>query len=518
MVRNAAPELSRRDLYRALFRHKRKGLGFFFCVLFLVGLATSFSTRSYRSEGKLLVRLGRENATLDPTATLGREPVISFGASREHELNSVVEILVSQTILEQVAQAVGPELLLHRDRAGEPGSTTSNQAAIVNWKQWLSGGKKTERVSDLELAARQLRQSLEVFPIRDSNLVYIAYEADDPRLAQRVVDELIDHYLEYHVRLHRTEGSREFLEAQTARLRNALAETEDDLRKLKDESGLASPEAQREIAVKQIGALEDELALAIVAKAASEARVEQLQQKLAELPKTEMLSRTSGHPNEAADRMRQRLFDLEIELEQYRARYTDDHPLMLELREQVGAAQAILKKEVTSRDQITAGKSKVFGEAEAALLEEQSRLAELKAKIAGTKTQLLAAREQLKKLNANLVRISKLERDLALQEENYRKYSVNLEQSRIDEALELQRISNISVAQPATRSHEPVRPKIALNVLLGLMVGTVGGLALTLTSQYLDHSFETPEQVENELGIPALVSVPELTRRQLKLG
>lgn len=551
MVQNGVVELTRRDLYRAVFRHKKKGLAFFLAVIALAAAATGLSPRTYRSEGTLLVRLGRENATLDPTATLGRDPVVSFGASREDELNSVVEILSSQAILEQVVEAIGEKPILREPSAveggkvpksppsktspGEPapqpdpsssnGSGERNapraaptKAAVVDWQLLDRWRRASPEVPARERAVRRLSDHLEVYAGRDSNLVHIAYEADDPELAQRVVAELIDCYLQQHVRLFRTQGSREFLEEQTAHLRKELTTTETALRDLKNETGLAAPEEQREIVVEQIGRLEDELATAEVARAASQARVERLRSSIAELPKTELLSQTSGHPNEAADRMRQRLFDLEIQLEEYRARYTGEHPLLQEVRQQVAAAQEILGRETTSRDQVTSGKSSTFGEAELALLEEETRLAELEAKTIGLETELASARARAKTLNADLVQIAKLQRELDLHESNYRKYATNLEQSRIDEALELERISNISVVQHATRNFDPVHPKVAVNVLLALAVGTLGGLALTLTSQYLDHTFDTPEEVERELGLPVLVSVPRMPKRWLAIG
>ena len=51
-----------------------------------------------------------------------------------------------------------------------------------------------------------------------------------------------------------------------------------------------------------------------------------------------------------------------------------------------------------------------------------------------------------------------LQRELALQDAKYRKYSENREQARIDQALETNKISNISVVQQATASTKPVRP------------------------------------------------------------
>src|SRR5437773_1976209 len=92
------PGLSFHDLGRALFRHKGKATLFFLAVLAGVTLWTLLSPRAYRSQAKLFVRLGRENATLDPTASFGQPPVVAVPQSRENEINTAAEILKSRVL------------------------------------------------------------------------------------------------------------------------------------------------------------------------------------------------------------------------------------------------------------------------------------------------------------------------------------------------------------------------------------------------------------------------------------
>ena len=75
------------------------------------------------------------------------------------------------------------------------------------------------------------------------------------------------------------------------------------------------------------------------------------------------------------------------------------------------------------------------------------------------------------------------QREVDLIETDYRKYSANLEQARIDQQLEIERMSNVSVVQPASYEPRPVRPRVALNLLLGLFAGALGGLALPLAAR-----------------------------------
>ena len=146
------------------------------------------------------------------------------------------------------------------------------------------------------------------------------------------------------------------------------------------------------------------------------------------------------------------------------------------------------------------------------LIKEMGTLSSLEAKSRVLKTQQEAARAELMDLNNTEVKMVNLQRELGLLDVKYRKYSDNLEQVRIDQALETNKISNISVVQAATASLKPVRPRKALNLALGLFLGIFGGLGLAFFSEYLDHSLRTPQDVEEKLDLQVLASIPYLKK------
>ena len=83
-----------------------------------------------------------------------------------------------------------------------------------------------------------------------------------------------------------------------------------------------------------------------------------------------------------------------------------------------------------------------------------------------------------------------------------------LEQARIDQELATGRISNVNVVQPATLVAKPSNPRVPLILLAGLLLASVGGVCVAFAAEFLDPSLKTSEQVESELGIPVLFSVP----------
>jgi len=53
-----------------------------------------------------------------------------------------------------------------------------------------------------------------------------------------------------------------------------------------------------------------------------------------------------------------------------------------------------------------------------------------------------------------------------------------------------------------------VKPKKALNIVLGIIPGAVSGLGLVFFGEYTNQGLSTPESAERRLGLPVLASVP----------
>ena len=88
-----------RDYFHAVGRFKWRAAAFFALTMLLAVLYLRLVPRQYASEAKLFVRVGRENAALDPTLTRGE--TMAINGSREEEMNSIVEHLRSRCILER---------------------------------------------------------------------------------------------------------------------------------------------------------------------------------------------------------------------------------------------------------------------------------------------------------------------------------------------------------------------------------------------------------------------------------
>ncbi|MCA1766335.1 MAG: hypothetical protein LC633_08850, partial [Desulfobulbaceae bacterium] len=100
---------SLRDILYVLFRRKKAIVLFSGAVFLGVLLFTYITPEIYRSEAKILIRLGRESLALDPTVD---GPTVALSQSRQNEVNSELAIIKSRLLAEQVVDVITPEVFL----------------------------------------------------------------------------------------------------------------------------------------------------------------------------------------------------------------------------------------------------------------------------------------------------------------------------------------------------------------------------------------------------------------------
>jgi uncharacterized protein involved in exopolysaccharide biosynthesis len=468
------------DVLGACRLHRRKMLSFFLASLCTCGLVIAFAPKSYRSEAKLLVRLGRENMLLDSAATLGESATVAVPLSRENELNSVVAILKSRALAEQVVDALGADTILDGGKSSRPLPVV--QAGTASW---LSNLQILGQIPAREKAVLTLQQDVRVDTARKSDVVQVSCLSPTPELSQAIVTKLVELYVGQHIEWNRTPKAREFFDQQTERLRDLLDEKENRLVQLKNDTGLASPADQRRQLVDRLGRLEDDLMGAEASQASAEAEVRLIEKKLAGYPPTEVTSRTTGFATEAADSMRAQLYGLEMKEQELLARYTEVHPEVRLVRDQIARSREVLAREDRSMEQVTTGRTRASEQAQLNLLDREPTLAAHRAKAEALRSQIDEARNRLTELNRREREVMRLTREVDLDDASYRKYYEGLEEARVDEALRFERISNISIVQPASYEVKPAQPRRLLVLAVGLIIGSCGSVALALVAENL---------------------------------
>ncbi|MCP4725670.1 MAG: GumC family protein [bacterium] len=508
-----------RDIMNIIFRHKKKVFLTFSCIWFLIVVWTMLLPEYYNSEAKLLIKLGRESVALDPTATTGQ--TIQITQPREFELNSELEILKSREIAERVVRAIGVErVLFYPDEEILGDTSTTGQArdivregrrdirsAIRSPMQLLAKWDLVEDLNQFDSAVISIMNDLIINVQETSNIISVSFEARKPRLAHDIISRLIEYYLEKHIDVHRTSGSYEFFEAQTDTLAKQLAITGSELLILKNQTGIASIDEQRTLLINRISGLKEEKASIDVELAASRNRVVELTKLKESVPTNIEMNKITGINNTAYGFMKQSLFNLQLKEQDLLSKYKEDNKFIVEVRRQIKEAETLLSTEKPTHTQITRGINSAYQQVVIDLNSEISNRSSLEAKSEAMTALLSEAQGELTYLNENELEITELVRTQNIQESNYSEYTRNLEQARIDQALQLQKISNISIVQPASLPMKTSRPNKLQNIMLGFLFALFGCTGAAFFAEYIDNSIKSPEDVRAKLQLETIVVI-----------
>lgn len=97
-------------------------------------------------------------------------------------------------------------------------------------------------------------------------------------------------------------------------------------------------------------------------------------------------------------------------------------------------------------------------------------------------------------------------RQVQIDEENYKIYQTRFEEARINETLNQEKITRITVVDEPIMPSKPVRPRKKLIFAMCLLAAMLCGLGVALAFETLDERFSTPEQLSRALKIPVLAS------------
>jgi uncharacterized protein involved in exopolysaccharide biosynthesis/Mrp family chromosome partitioning ATPase len=473
--------LSVGDIYTLLFRHKGtiltgSALGLLAAVILFL-----LSSDVYRSEARLLVRYVTEATVLDPEATGDR--MISPGRGGENVINSEIQILTSRDLVEKVVDDMG----------------------VVRFA--VGATNPVNRIRTAELIQRRLRIEVP----KNSNIIVITFDGPDPLVAQEFLRRLTDAYLARHVEVHRSVGAYEFLSQQTDQLRSRLAETEEELRKIKYSEGIVSIEESKKNAATRIEELTKGLGELDASLAASLARVEFFK-GLPAARRVMMAQGLSATTNPAGLEVALRLQRLRQKEAELLALYTADSIPVSTLREQIRETlRGLEASRGVAQTNTAAASAGNLAEPELPdpLTEERATIAALQAKMAVHKERLKQAVEEARRIDSVEAKIVQLQRSKELQEANYKYFSQSLEHARIDDALNAGKISNISIVQPATRPTLPLRLDLVKRMGLALFLGVALGLGLAMAREYLfDHTIRSASELAARIPYPVLASVP----------
>ncbi len=472
---------SPRDLLFILFWHRRKVVGFFTIATFLTALAVLALPNTYRSESKLLVKMGGDNISPSASSSIGG-PIVQPVIYWEVQMKTELEVLRSREVAASVVEKIGAGRVLRK----------GNIDAIT-------------RDSDMyrqALLALQNNLSLEVVP--DSSILLVAYQSGDGKLAHEITQAYVDRYLTLRSGIRDTKD-KEFLEGEKEETLKKVQELEDKVRLLKDEAGVGNIDESRILLQNRIAGLESDLAAAKANSVTSEAEAAQIKEQLKTIPERIVSETKINQAMSSKDELKKDIGKLEIELADAQARYADSSPHVLIIQQKLEKARAILNR--PEDNERTESLNDAYKTLNNRMEEARANAALNKTKIQVTTTAMGEANERLKKINDVEVKIKQLLRTANLREDTLKLITQAADRADLLSAFQDKNLNNVTVVQPATLPLKPIAPNRLMLLMLGMFVAATGAVGLGIISETLSKTAKRPEDIDRLSGLPS-VSVP----------
>ncbi|HEY3975334.1 MAG TPA: hypothetical protein VGM18_20190 [Candidatus Sulfotelmatobacter sp.] len=483
-----------RDVVAIGFRHQRVLVLCFVGVVLGVGLSAIFLPTKYRAETKILVKRDRVDPVVSPEQNA---PMVFHDTVAEEEINSEVELLESQDVLQKVVTTCGLDKKKLLSGLLHPWQTPQNR---------------------LDKAVLDLRADLQVEVLKKTNVIFVAYESHDPKQAQKVLATLDEAYLQKHLDVHHPSGQFEFFDQQAEQYKKDMLSAEAQLKGFSGQQAGVAPTTMRDMTLQKLADFNGSLQTTRASIAETQKRITDLENQARSTPARLTTQTKAGDNAQVLENLKATLLTLENSRTSLLTKYQPTYPLVQEVDKQIADTTAALAKEETSPvKEETTGQNPTYAWVD-------SELAKAKADLSGfqaRETSLVAIvneyNTQARQMDQQGILQGDLVRTEKANEANYLLYTKKKEEARIEDALDRTRLLNVSVAQAPLLPSLPTRSPWIFALVACLLAAAVS-LGVVFAIDYADQSFRTPSEVMSELRIPVLAAVPLHRTNELPSG
>jgi capsular exopolysaccharide synthesis family protein len=325
--------------------------------------------------------------------------------------------------------------------------------------------------------------SLDVNPVRRSNLVELSVDCTNPQLAARVANRWADLYIEQNlqVKWDETQKASEWLTGKLAEKKAELEKSEDKLQTYAQANNILYITEKQNMTTERLNELLNEYT-----KAQSERYAKQSLYSQVEAGKVQNL------PAVLNNRLIQDLEEKRVDLEKQYAEVTTwvkpNYPRARQVKKQIDALQAKIDEE---KEAVTQN------------IVDEYHAAEVREKYLAKAVEDQKA--ECNQIAARSIQYNILKREVDSNKELYNGLLQRLKEAQVSAGL---KASNIRIVDAAEVPKGPSKPRVILNLALGIILGLGLGIGLAFFQEYLDKTLKTPDEVENLLRLPSLGVLP----------
>ena len=354
-------------------------------------------------------------------------------------------------------------------------------------EQWQEA---TEGKGSIEVwLAESFQKNMDVKPSRESSVISVSYKAPDPQFAAALANAFVQAYLETSLEL-RVDPAKQysnFFDTRAKDARETLERAQAKLSAFQKTNGIIANDERLDVENARLSELSSQLVQLQALSSESGSR-----QAQANSGAGDKLQEVLNNPVVAG--LKADLSRYEAKLQELSARLGDNHPQVVEAKANIAEL----------RNKVDAETRRVTGGVGVTNTINRQRTGEVRGS-------LEAQRAKLLKMKSVRDEGSVLIRDLEAAQRTYETLVGRFNQSTL-ESQNTQ--SNINVLTPAAAPLEPSSPKIFLNSLLAVFIGTLLAVGVTLLLELMDRRVRTVDDVATAMGLAVVGVLPKPKRRK----
>lgn len=348
---------------------------------------------------------------------------------------------------------------------------------------------QTMTITDF-FADRFLRD-LKVNPSRESRVVSIDYSSNSPQMAAQLANAFARAYVNTVLELRVLPAQRNaaWYEQQVAKLRGELERARARLSEYQQQTGIVSSEERLDVENARLAELSSQLVAVQNVTYESKAREEQVRAVRAGKASADTVPDVLH--NQLIQQLKMEQIRAESRLKDMATRVGQNHPDYLRAESEV----ASIKRQAAAQvNQVLDSLDKLYAM-------NRAREDEIRGALAAQKDKILEIRQKRDEIDLLNHQVENAQRsyDMALQRSTQVQMEGNLSQS------------NVEVLTEAVPPTSPSSPKILLNTLLAIFVGTALGLGFALLLEFIDTRIRSKRDLEDLLDIPLLGELTNAT-------
>jgi polysaccharide biosynthesis transport protein len=337
-----------------------------------------------------------------------------------------------------------------------------------------------------------LVQNLTINRLKETKILEVGYQSEDPKEVEDVLTQLSKDYLEYSLneRQANLRQGIDFIDKQLPATRKRVDQLQLELQVFRQQNNFVDPNTQTNQIVGQASQL-----------AQQDLSIDQnLAQARAAFTSLQGQQGALAALNNAPiyQQLMNQLRQIDVQIATERTRFQDDNLAVQVLREQKENLLPVLREEA---QRVVGGRLAEAATQIQALEVQRQALAQIQARV----------NQRSEELPVLIRRYTDLQRELQVATESLDRFLAARETLQIDTS---QKEITWQIVETPFRFQAPVSPNIRRNVMLGLIASVIVGFGVALVVDKLDDVYHSVEELKAKTKLPLLGAIP--FQRQLE--